>query len=84
MTCAWVRFNGRGGRISDVISVGGLKFMASEVELMALKFNGVELAKVVGKTNPITGQHAELTVQSAVNIKIDKDKLSLLQSFQVQ
>ena len=34
------------GRTSDVINVGGLKFMASEVE-SALEFTGVELAKVI-------------------------------------
>ena len=40
--------------------------MASEVERIALQFEGVELAKADGKPNPITGQHVELTVQSSV------------------
>jgi long-chain acyl-CoA synthetase len=51
------------GRTSDIINVGGLKFMPSEVERVALQFDGVELAKVEGKENPITGQHVELTIQ---------------------
>lgn len=60
------------GRTSEVINVGGLKFMASEVERVALQYEGVELAKVEGKSNPITGQHVELTVQAAPNADIDK------------
>ena len=63
------------GRSSEVINVGGLKFMASEVERIALQFEGVELAKAEGKPNPITGQHVELTVQSSVKVNLDKKKL---------
>tara|TARA_B100001093_G_C26821251_1_gene1011974 strand:+ start:836 stop:2131 length:1296 start_codon:yes stop_codon:yes gene_type:complete len=63
------------GRSSEVINVGGLKFMASEVERIALQFEGVELAKADGKPNPITGQHVELTIQSSVKAKFDKKKL---------
>jgi len=60
------------GRTSEVINVGGLKFMASEVERVALQYEYVELAKAEAKTNPITGQHVELTVQSAANNEVDK------------
>ena len=60
------------GRTSEVINVGGLKFMASEVERIALEFEDVELVKAEGKPNPITGQHVELTVQSSANHNIDK------------
>jgi len=60
------------GRTSEVINVGGLKFMASEVELLALQFLGVELAKVEGKENPITGQHVELVVQARTGFDLDK------------
>ena len=60
------------GRTSEVINVGGLKFMASEVERIALEFEHVELVKAEGKPNPITGQHVELTVQSSANHDIDK------------
>jgi len=60
------------GRTSDVINVGGLKFMASEVERAALQYEHVELAKAEAKSNPITGQHVELTIQSASNGEVDK------------
>ena len=60
------------GRTSEVINVGGLKFMASEVERVALQYKHVELVKVEAKSNPITGQHVELTVQSDTNYDIDK------------
>jgi long-chain acyl-CoA synthetase len=63
------------GRTSEVINVGGLKFMASEVERVALLHEGVSLVKVYGKDNPITGQHAEIIVQPK---KMDGfDKISL-------
>ena len=45
--------------------------MASEVEQVALQYENVELAKAEAKPNPITGQHVELTVQSAPNREID-------------
>ena len=60
------------GRTSEVINVGGLKFMASEVERVALQYVNVELVKAEAKPNPITGQHVELTVQSAKNNEVDK------------
>jgi acyl-CoA synthetase (AMP-forming)/AMP-acid ligase II len=63
------------GRISDVINVGGLKFMASEVENIALKFPNVSLVKAAPKQNPITGQHVELTVQPTIEGAVDKDLL---------
>jgi len=60
------------GRISDVINVGGLKFMAGEVERVALQFPNVSLAKVMPKANPITGQHVELLVQPISERVVDK------------
>ena len=60
------------GRTSEVINVGGLKFMASEVERMALLFEDVTLVKAYGKDNPITGQHAEIIVQPKALGKFDK------------
>ena len=68
------------GRTSEVINVGGLKFMPSEIERVALKFKGVEFVKAEGKPNPITGQHVELTVQSALTDNIDKEKLKIFLS----
>lgn len=63
------------GRVSDVINVAGLKFMASEVERVALTFPGVSLVKVNPKQNPITGQHVELSVQPSSDGAFDKDLL---------
>ena len=63
------------GRTSEVINVGGLKFMASEVERAALKYEGVQFVKAQGKSNPFTGQHVEITVQAKVNYELDKKKI---------
>ena len=71
------------GRTSEVINVGGLKFMASEVERVALQYEHVELAKAEAKPNPITGQHVELTVQSTANHDVDKAGLKAFLSEQL-
>jgi long-chain acyl-CoA synthetase len=63
------------GRISDVINVGGLKFMTSEVERVALAFPNVSLVKASPKQNPITGQHVELLVQPTKEDAVDKEAL---------
>jgi long-chain acyl-CoA synthetase len=63
------------GRISDVINVGGLKFMASEVERVALEFPNVSLVKATSKSNPITGQHVELLVQPTNGDAVNKEEL---------
>jgi acyl-CoA synthetase (AMP-forming)/AMP-acid ligase II len=63
------------GRVSDVINGGGLKFMASEVERVALNFPNVSLVKATPKQNPITGQHVELLVQPTSEEGIDKEAL---------
>ncbi len=63
------------GRIGDVINVSGLKFMASEVERVALNFPNVSLVKAIPKQNPITGQHVELHVQPTSEEGIDKEAL---------
>jgi acyl-CoA synthetase (AMP-forming)/AMP-acid ligase II len=60
------------GRTSEVINVGGLKFMASEVERVALLYQNVSLVKAYGKDNPITGQHAEIIVQPKEMDQFDK------------
>ena len=64
------------GRVSDVINVGGLKFMASEVERVALEFPNVSLVKATPRQNPITGQHVELLVQPTREGAVDKDLLA--------
>ncbi len=58
------------GRIGDVINVAGLKFMASEVELVAMAFKNVLNVKVISRDNPLTGQHVEIDVQPS-NDKFD-------------
>lgn len=51
------------GRNSDLINVGGLKFMPSEVEMECLKFSEIKHVKALGISNPITGQHLELLIE---------------------
>lgn len=63
------------GRVSDVINVGGLKFMASEVERVALQYPGVSLVSAYSRKNPITGQHVEMTVQPVAGHELSKDDL---------
>lgn len=60
------------GRRSEIINVGGLKFMASEVERVALMYPNVSLVKAIPKQNPITGQHVELSVQTVDDQSFDK------------
>jgi long-chain acyl-CoA synthetase len=72
------------GRVSDVINVGGLKFMASEVERVALEFSGISLVKAYPKQNPITGQHVELMVQPTTAGSIDKDLLMAYMKLKLQ
>jgi acyl-coenzyme A synthetase/AMP-(fatty) acid ligase len=54
------------GRDTDVINVGGLKFMASEVELACLEYPGVDMASVTPAPNPLTGQHCEVLIQTSL------------------
>lgn len=63
------------GRTTDVINVAGLKFMASEVERVALSYPGVSLVRVTPKQNPITGEHVELLVQPSTEGALDRDRL---------
>ena len=63
------------GRTSDVINVGGLKFMASEVERVVLEFPSVSFVKAYPRDNPITGQHLELIVQTKDSSTFDRDSL---------
>ena len=45
--------------------------MASEVERVALSYPDVSLVKAVARSNPITGQHVELSAQPATDSKIN-------------
>ena len=51
------------GRDSDVINIGGVKFMPSEVERECLNLQHVKFAKAYGVSNPITGQHLEVDIE---------------------
>tara|TARA_Y100000768_G_scaffold233250_1_gene176282 strand:+ start:3530 stop:4825 length:1296 start_codon:yes stop_codon:yes gene_type:complete len=51
------------GRNTDVVNVGGQKFILSEVESVALKFPGVSDVKCIAKSNSITGQHVEILIE---------------------
>ena len=51
------------GRNNDIVNVGGLKFLLSEVERAAYAYPDVELASARAIPNPITGQHVEITIQ---------------------
>jgi acyl-CoA synthetase (AMP-forming)/AMP-acid ligase II len=64
------------GRTTEAINVGGLKFMASEVERVALKFPGVALADVRARANPLTGQHVEMLVQPAEGAALETAALT--------
>lgn len=72
------------GRNSDVINVSGLKFMPSDVEKVALDFEGVLFVKVYGRNNPISGQHCEIIVQPKERgeFKLDKYKDFLARNLQ--
>lgn len=63
------------GRTSDMINFGGLKFMPSEVENVALSFPEVALAKAIGRQNPFTGEHVELVVQETGIGRLNLDGL---------
>ena len=63
------------GRTVDVINVGGLKFMASEVERIALMHPNVGLVKAYAKNNPLTGQHVEILINSIKKNKISKKNI---------
>jgi len=63
------------GRTSETINFGGLKFLPSEVENVALSFPKVAFAKAIGRPNPITGQHVELVVQETKPGGVDLESL---------
>lgn len=51
------------GRDSDVINIGGLKFMPSEVELCLLEMVFIRAVIAYARANPITGQHLEVKIE---------------------
>ena len=61
------------GRVTDLINVGGLKFMPIEVENIALKYPNIKNVKVYSRKNPITGEHVEIIIETQNNCIIDKN-----------
>jgi long-chain acyl-CoA synthetase len=61
------------GRTTDVVNVGGLKFLTSEVESVAMNFPGISDLSIFVKSNPITGQHIEMTVRVIEGEVFDKE-----------
>lgn len=53
------------GRSKQIINVGGIKILPTEVERVALLHPEVVRAKAAGAKNPITGQHVEVTLELA-------------------
>jgi len=66
------------GRKSEVISVGGLKIVPSEVERVALKNNEIKNAKAYGRNNPVTGQHVEIICEPKKNLKNNQQLMEIL------
>jgi acyl-CoA synthetase (AMP-forming)/AMP-acid ligase II len=72
------------GRSSDVVNVGGLKFMTSDVERVALNFPNVRFVKALSRKNPITGEHIEIIVEpkEEKKFKLKDYKLFLKESLE--
>ena len=68
------------GRKTEVINVGGLKFMASEVERVALQHPSVALVSVTSRPNPLTGEHVEMSVQATNPGSVDVEDLKVFLS----
>ncbi len=67
------------GRAKEVLNIGGLKVLPSEIERVALLHPDVLRAKVRGVANPISGQHIEITCQNRPGAILDK--LALITHF---
>ena len=65
------------GRSKNIISIGGLKILPSEIERIALQLPTIKIAKAKGVNNPITGQHIEVTCEpkNLIDPKIFKKQL---------
>ena len=61
------------GRTTDVVNVAGLKFLTSEVETIAFNYPGISDLNILVKSNPITGQHIEMTVRVINDVIFDQD-----------
>jgi long-chain acyl-CoA synthetase len=62
------------GRTTEVVNVAGLKFLTSEVESIAVNYPGISDLSIFVKSNPITGQHIEMTILVLDGAVFDKDR----------
>lgn len=72
------------GRDSEIINVSGLKFMASDVERILLRYRDILFVKVQAKNNPITGQHCEVKIQPADKQRFDLNDFKKFMSENLQ
>ena len=72
------------GRDSEIINVSGLKFMASDVEQVIMRYKDILLAKVLAKNNPITGQHCEVKIQPVDKLNFDIKDFKIFMSKNLQ
>ncbi len=63
------------GRSQQIINVGGVKVLPSEVERVALLHPDVLRAKARGVPNPLTGQHIEVICQPRQGVHLDRNML---------
>ena len=63
------------GRKSQIISVGGLKILPSEIEKVFLEYEAVKDVKILAKENPILGQHIEAIVEVIEEYNFSKKEL---------
>jgi acyl-CoA synthetase (AMP-forming)/AMP-acid ligase II len=63
------------GRSKQVINVGGVKILPSELERVAMLYPGVLLAKARGVPNPLTGEHIEITCQPRAGVELNRQAL---------
>jgi Acyl-CoA synthetases (AMP-forming)/AMP-acid ligases II len=63
------------GRAKEVINVGGLKILPSEIERVALLYPDVLRAKAFGVANPLTGQHVEVVCEPRPGATLDRRAL---------
>jgi Acyl-CoA synthetases (AMP-forming)/AMP-acid ligases II len=63
------------GRAKEIINVGGLKILPSEIERVALLYPDVLRAKAFGVANPLTGQHVEVVCEPKPGATLDRRAL---------
>jgi long-chain acyl-CoA synthetase len=63
------------GRAKQIINVGGIKVLPTEVERVGLLHPEVVRCRVVGASNPISGQHIEVTCELQPGATADRAAL---------